>query len=191
MTRRHTGHAMPANRFLLCASALAFTVVVAGCSSGGRGQASPTTTIATASSTAATPTTVSRSPAVRNLARCPSGPDSLRLLAFRNAGVAGVAERLVPIAALDVRLCNYGPQGRLASSALGQSIAAGRLATQANGFQKFTAPQRRLACREVDVTLLIFASDSQQVSIETYGCGVNVATNGVLTVRPSNTWLDG
>jgi len=191
MTKRHTEHAMPANRSFLCASALAFAVLVAGCSSGGGKQVSATTTIATTSSTAATPTTVSRSPVVRNLAQCPVGPDSPQLLEFRNAGVAGLAERLVPIAAVNVRLCNYGPQGRLASSALGQSIAAARLATQANGFQKFTLPPGGFGCRQVDATLLIFASDSQQVSIETYGCGVNVATNGFLTVRPSKTWLNG
>jgi len=111
-------------------------------------------------------------------------------LAAINAGVAGLSKELVPITALKVRLCNYGPMRQLASSALGQSIGAARLATEANGFRQFSPP-RFLGCHEMDVTLLIFASESQQVSIETYGCGgVNVATNGVLTVRPTTTWLN-
>lgn len=94
--------------------AFAFAELFAGCSGGGLKHAFATTTKVTTSSTAATTTTtVSPAPVAINLGACPSryGDET-----STGADVRELGNKLVPIAALSVRVCKYGvdqqPVGR-------------------------------------------------------------------------------
>jgi len=108
-----------------------------------------------------------------------------------NTGVAGLAKELVPIAALNVRLCNYDSVWDLASNAVFQPVPTSAVEVQANGFPSYAPPRGALGCPKRNPSMLTFASDSQRVTVETFGCGVVVvATNGALTVRPTANWLN-
>jgi hypothetical protein len=108
------------------------------------------------------------------------------LTAF-NAGVRGLANRLVPIDALNVRVCRYGRNGRLVgSAALSPLVTApfehetNRLVTNrfGGGSCVSTPP----------VYFLTFAGDTQQVSVADEGeCGGYVS-NGVRGARTTAKW---
>ncbi|MGO9876576.1 MAG: hypothetical protein ACLPVY_22600 [Acidimicrobiia bacterium] len=111
-------------------------------------------------------------------------------MAAFNAGVAGLTKMLVPIAALNVRLCNYNNFGELASYAVFRPVPTSEVEVQANGFPTYVLPRGGLGCAKSNPSMLTFASDSQRVTVETFGCGFMVATNGALTVRPTANWLN-
>lgn len=111
-------------------------------------------------------------------------------MAAFNAGVAGLAKTLVPIAALNIRLCDYGSGGELASYAVFRPVPTSDVEIQANGFPTYVLPRGGLRCPKRNPSMLTFASDSQRVTVETFGCGVVVATNGAVTVRPTANWLN-
>ena len=109
-----------------------------------------------------------------------------------NAGVVGLDRELVPIGALKVRLCSYGPDGLLdGGKGVLTPLAAGHLEVETNGLASFRPPSTGSAgsrCIDGDRSLSTFVG-RQQVTLATSGCGVAVTTNGVLYAHPTPKWL--
>ncbi len=186
---------MRAGRFAIV---MAATVLAVGCHSGGGNRSGPTSTKAGPS------TTGSPSHVVAGLDGCPqhmpTGP-----LAKLNAGVPGLDKTLVPIAALNVRICSYDgvfvetgsgivdvPK-RLVGQALLEPSAARRLEVQANRL-----PQQKGIPGCTPTTpgtrshfyFLTFANDSQRVDVlERQGC-IPGPDNGQFTAIRTTQWDD-
>jgi hypothetical protein len=159
-------------------------LLVASCSSGGGNHASPTTTIATPSSTAATTTTVSPAHLATNLGPCPKD-DPVSLPGRLNVGIKGLGQKLVPIVALNVRVCRYDPR---APSTVLKPPDAMRLEAEANRLL-IVKDAIRYNCAPTNPPyfFVTFANDRQQVDVwEDGGCGF--ITNGVLTVSTTTKW---
>jgi hypothetical protein len=188
---------MFATRFALV---MAVALVVAGCSGGGGKHASPTTTIATTSSTAKTRTTVSPRHAVADLARCPRRypPESLTVL---NKGVRGLGVRLVPITALNVRICEYANGALVRSEILlpaiaipfGQATNLLKSLTPHEPVVRCFAPQGPTGPTSSPASFVVtFASDSRQVTLSggTDPCdGSFGLTNGIFNAATTGTWV--
>jgi len=127
--------------------------------------------------------------AVANLGPCPkvypNGPS-----AKLNAGIKGLNKKLVPIAALSVRICEYGgvPQRLEYFGREGSGTAKG-FEDETNGLA--TARSENVTCDQMPgaaFKVVTFASDSQQVTITERVC-VGI-TNGVLFAHPTTHWTD-
>ncbi len=151
-------------------SVAAVVLLVAGCSSSGGKHATPTTT------------TVSPSRIVVKLGPCPSLPSAASLTRL-NAGVQGLAKRLVPIAAVKVRACEYDPTLTLRGTfTLSQQLAA-QFETETN---RLPAGALLADCSfDAPDNFLISASDSQQVVVNDVCAGFS---NGVFTAIPTTEW---
>lgn len=170
----------------MCVTALA--VLAGGCSSGGGKQSAPSTSASTLTTmltptTATSTTTVSPSHAVANLGRCPSKypAESLKSL---NAGVQGLGRTLVPIRAMNVRVCRY--EAGASSSAVLKAPYATQLEAETNGLHRvdggYNCPPNR-----PPFFFVTFTNDTQQVDVwEAGGCGF--VTNGVLIASPTSKW---
>jgi hypothetical protein len=174
-------------RLSVCTLIAASAFLVVGCSSGGSKHASPTTTITTASSTATTTTTVSHSHVVANLGPCPKRllPTSL---AEENYYVRGLYKTLVPIRALNARVCQYSVVNRLVGSkVLGRSVST-QFLDETNRLSS-APPGPPRSCPQTRPTfLVIFANNIQRVSIVSYQCGDVV--NGAIPVPPTRKWFN-
>ncbi len=179
---------LPTRRaFLVPLTAVALLIV--GCSSGGGNHAASTTTIATTSSTAATTTTVSPSHVVADLGKCPSKypAESLRTI---NAGVRGLARKLVPISAVKVQVCSYSGNRQAA----GRAVLSGSGATVIENETNLLHRTQQVAIAESPTGMscpgplyLTFASRTQNVSVTATGC--DALTNGVFFAFGTSTWL--
>jgi len=105
-----------------------------------------------------------------------------------NAGVEGLAERLVPFAASHVRVCRYEylPNGDVASASATPQIAP--LEQEANQLPRYpgAGPQ---SCNPPVFPLIyfvIFADNAQQVAVMDADCGS--VTNGAAYVHPGTSW---
>jgi hypothetical protein len=142
----------------LHASLAALVLLVAGCSSGGGKHAT------------------------WDLGSCPSLPPTTSL-AKLNAGVQGLAKRLVPIAAVRVRWCEYGlSTGRVDTFMLPQPAV-----TLFEGdTNRLPAGSLAASCMaDVPFDFLTFASGSQKVVVAE-SCGD--VTNGVFSALPTAQW---
>jgi hypothetical protein len=172
-------------------------LLVAGCSSGGGKHASPTTTHATASSTAVTTTTVSPSPVVAILGACPKQDPRASphfSLTSLNAAVPGLDNRLVPITALNVRICEYNGDFRVADHLVGSALlrppAAATFEAETNGLPRYEVPPTTGIGSQgpnPPTLMLTFASDTQQVEVE---AGFTLPTNGVFVATGTEQWDD-
>jgi hypothetical protein len=105
-----------------------------------------------------------------------------------NAGVHGLAGKLVPITALNVRVCRYGRNERL----LGRGVLVRPLAAQfedeTNRLPTFPPSASEPPCPIVPRFFLVtFASDREQVTIGDPG-GCHGVTNGDLDANPTANW---
>jgi hypothetical protein len=100
--------------------------------------------------------------------------------------VRSLRQKLVPIAALNVRICDYASIGALIDSALLKPVAAARLEDETN---RLAAVARPTACHGPPhpVFVVTFANDTQQVNVNNAGCAVS---NGVLVATPTKKWLN-
>jgi len=174
-------------RFSVCALITTGALLVTGCSGGDGNHASPTTTNVSTSTTAATSTTVSPSQVIAYRSKCPSIAPSESLSAI-NARVSGLGTKLVPFAALSVRICGYAAAGQLGGSVLVKPTAAAQFERETN----LLRPPPRLFngnCGGVSPFLVIFASDTEQVDVADVACGSLDATNGVFSALPTAEWL--
>jgi hypothetical protein len=159
-----------------CLATLALCLTA--CSSGGRQHSSTTTTSRSASTTAArqrsrviaaTTTPASTPHVVANLGPCPKlfpfGPAS-----GLNTGVSGLDKKLVPIAALSVRLCRYDlVEVNVHTSTFplaGSGILTGAPATQLEGLANHLPTAQTRGCGSGQLFLLTFASETQHVDVE-------------------------
>jgi hypothetical protein len=169
-------------------------LLVAGCSSGGAKQSAPTTTAGTTTTTTTlvvpggqmTEITTAP-PLVAGLGACPSTPPILSLPKLP-AVVESAKRTLVPIAALNVRICEYGGvpprrerSGRIASPAIVKSIedTANRLARSSDSTcdQPVGAP----------AYVVTFADNTRQVVVSEDACGF--LTNGARGAESNARWL--
>jgi hypothetical protein len=132
-------------------------------------------------------TVVSATHVVANLGQCPStaffgsGPGGI------NSGIRGINERMVPITALNVRLCAYGLDRRPTRVALLKPAAALRLQADTN-LLRTLAGDGSSSCHPAQRSfLLIFANDTQQVDVQDF-CGV--VGNGAIAAKSTMTWLN-
>jgi len=176
------------------AAVAVLVVLVSGCSSGGGKHASPTTVAATRTSTSTTAplATTTTAPAhVVDLAVCPKDSPRTSALTVLNAG-ADVGRVLVPIDALNVRVCKYGRVGSsvrlLGVSWLALSVAAA-FVTDTNELTSTTGPE--LECdgptQRSTSFFVTFAVDAQTVALYAGGCPP-VVSNGTLTAKVSAQW---
>lgn len=176
----HTGVVTARRRaFGVCLSTLVFCV--SACSGGaGKHSSGPTTT-------AATTTTVSVSHDVANLASCPATIPLTTL----NGGATGLDKKLVPIAALNVRVCRYESTGRrLLGAATLEPLVAATFEDATNRLPTLTGPLPD--CPRPPASsphfFLTFASDSQRVDLDASpACGV--VTNGTLSAYEAAKWV--
>jgi hypothetical protein len=188
-------------------------LLVAGCSSSGGKQSTPTT--------AGRPTTSVGVPVsegrgtgpldvAANLAPCPKTYPSATLIS-PNANLAGRGTRIVPIEALNVRICKYATTAssaqrhlpaELIGSALLKPPAAAAFADETNRLP--IVPRRNFGCGSVSgaepigpgpTFVLAFAGHSQQFTlIEDFArSGTSrpsacVVDNGVISARPTTKW---
>jgi hypothetical protein len=179
----------------------------AACSSGSSKPALPTlptaafATVTTAfatttippSTTTTTPVATTTTPPLHvvDLADCPRDNPSTALTRL-NAGPSDVATDLVPIDALNVRACKYGPI-RKASRLLGISwlalSVAGTFTADTNKLVPTTRPG--FTCTgptQKDTSFfLTFAVDAQTTNLYVGGCPT-IVSNGTLTAPASAEW---
>jgi hypothetical protein len=179
---------MLANRLVL---AMALMLVAVACSSGGTRRATPANANSTTTATAV----------VTNLPKCPSKYPAASPAVF-NAGTHGLDEMLVPIAALNVRVCRYIRGSLFGIATLGHR-AASQLERETNRLKKVAAPlqgpQSRCGLDSPGSTAasyfrLTFASNTRQVTIINEArCDLvdgGDVTNGVRYSQASGKWLD-
>jgi hypothetical protein len=150
------------------------------------------TTTSPPSTTTTTPVATTTTPPLRvvDLADCPRDNPNNALTRL-NAGPSDVATDLVPIDALNVRVCKYGPVGK-APRLLGISWLALSVA------RTFTADTNNLPTTGPGVTctgptqsatsfFLTFAVDTQTTNLYAGGCPI-IVSNGTLTAPASAEW---
>jgi hypothetical protein len=204
-------------RRAICASILAGALLVVGCTSGGVKRSAPATARAT-TTTAVAEATVGEAPVggtslvgatgpgsppslgptgvAGNIGACPSNVRSLKTL---NRDVQHRGQRLVPFAALEVRLCAYAWNGKttanqlmLSGSGWLESREAAAFEDETNQLPRYTRVPGCDAPAGPTVApggvLLTFAGDTAAVSV--YACSEGgVAQNGAYTARESPKWL--
>jgi hypothetical protein len=132
-------------------------------------------------------TVVSATRLVKSVGRCPSTPFFGSAVGGFNRGIRGIGERMVPITALNVRLCEYGLDGRLTRVTLLKAAAALRLQAHTNLLRTLVGDGSSI-CHPAQLSfLLIFADDAQQVDVRDF-CGVVV--NGAVAAKPTKNWLN-
>lgn len=190
----------PTYRALVAAVAL----LVAGCSSGWK-HASPTTTLSVKSALRIAPTTIEHclncplKLALPSLIPCPK---QLPLsLTKTNAGIRGLAKKLVPISAVDVRICKYATtyttgSGRitldshlLASGTL-ESPAAQRFQDETNRLIEYQGEGGPPTPHKLITFLLTFGNATRQVNLEYAPVATPGPTNDYLIVTATPTWSD-
>jgi hypothetical protein len=185
---------MPARREAVAAWAVAVALLVVGCSSGDNPGGPPrgvtTTTSATTSTTTGyvhPPPTAAPSRVVANLGECPKRAP-VAAPATLNPGIQGLSEKLVPIAARSVRVCQYSDQGEVVGRGVLGRTATARVETETNQLA-VVAPDYSPTCpANVPVVLLTFASDSQRAHVIVHWCAM--ATNGERQAQANSEWLD-
>jgi len=104
-----------------------------------------------------------------------------------NARIRGLAGKLVPITASNVRVCDYVDTGRLAFSGLLTGSAATTIENTANALR--LPPRLNISrCPGSPPWLITFANESQQVTVASY-CG-GVLSNGLFTISNSQKWFN-
>jgi hypothetical protein len=186
---------------MLAVAAMSAAFLVVGCSGGSGKKSAPTTTGAT---NATSPTTISPSHVVASLGRCPQRMPSRSL--ELNADIKRLDKQLVPVAALNVRICSYdgtvtnddsgyhNVPKRLVGAGMLQPILARRLEEEANRLPKVAGAP---SCHPPDVGdavhfyFLTFANDSQQVHVvdETGSCSIG-PYNGQFGAVRTTGWLN-
>jgi hypothetical protein len=158
--------------------------VCAACSGGSHRVTPPTTTNTPRSSTTSTV-------AIGRAARCP------RILPDRvaSAGVANLSERLVPLSAIRLNVCRYGPMVAAAPLTVKTQFAVVDRATVTNfevaaNALPARAPGPLPNCQEDDgeALVLIFSDASHAVTVRASLSGCAFVTNGVRTASSSTQW---
>jgi hypothetical protein len=163
----------------------------AACSGGVKKSASTTTGKSATTSTTASTTTRPQLPAPAHLAACPkANPDESPRPFDENAGVRGLATKLVPLKALYVRVCSYRylPDGRV-TTVSGSPRVAAQLEADTNRLPSSPRPSPGSCPARHLVFFATFANDSQQVDLLAPLCG-DAVSNGDLAVSTTPTWLD-
>jgi len=175
---------------LLVAAVLALLLpCLTGCSSGKQSAAvTPTTVAATAKPRSA-------SQPLPNLGPCPidNAPVQPRTI---NAGIPKLTHTLVPITALEVRVCTYFPDGLLGEAGLLKRAVAAHFEAESNQLPTTKRAPNTLSCG-IDAcgTTLIFANGTQHVFVyEAFGptwhaSGNTEASNGELAALPTTAWI--
>jgi hypothetical protein len=134
--------------------------------------------------------TVTSSHVVANLGSCPAKypAESMKTL---NAGVKGLAKKLVPIAALTVRICFYSgvPRRLEAGRSLARTISA-QIEDETNRLPKVVPQTKQLPpCRaNAPAYLVTFASNTQHDTVSNMP-SCSFVTNGVLLAYPTLKWV--
>jgi len=110
-----------------------------------------------------------------------------------NAGIDGLGMKLVPIAALSVRVCRYlfpGDGARLIASEELSPEAGEKLGADTNRLLMYSPPPGNGGvCPDYGPgDYLTFANETQRVSVNDGVCGL--VGNGVFAAAPTQTWLD-
>jgi len=107
-----------------------------------------------------------------------------------NAGVPGLSRQLVPLTTLvKVRVCTYSAGGLLYGSVVLKRAAAVDVEVETNQLGAYFRSGVVPRCTEPAISLINFLGSRDQVVVYENSCGVAKATNGVVTVRPTVTWL--
>jgi len=93
---------------------------------------------------------------------------------------------MVPITALNVRLCEYGLDGRLTRVAVLKPAAALQLEADTNLLRPLRGAGSSSCHPAQRSFLLIFANDAQQVDVQDF-CGV--VGNGAIAANPTTKWV--
>ena len=151
-------------------------VGVSACSSGGSGNHSATTT------TARVETTTGTGRSLSGPGPCPKHDP--RFAPASNASVAGLAQKLVPIVASDVRVCIYAAK----ASAVLKPQYIERLEAETNALPRIhNALRYDCAPTRPPYVFVTFTMGSERVDVrEEGGCGF--VTNGKLTASGTNVW---
>jgi hypothetical protein len=174
----------------------AAALLVVGCSSGGN-HATPTTTRATTTSVTGTALggssfvgktgSVSTPPIRPALVPCPQQLPGVSLTKL-NAGITGLAEKVVPIASVKARVCRFGLAEQLQYDDVLSKSAATQIEDETNRLLA-VAPDYSPTCPSgIPAYFITFASGSQRVVVMYNGCGV--VTNGVRSAQADTNWLD-
>jgi len=163
--------------------AIAALVVMTATSCDG-GESAPTKHAARST----TSTTLSPAQIVDNLANCPAFGLSGKSLSELNAGVHGVAERLVPINVSHVQICRYdGNSERLVGMRVFGPPVAGRIELEANSPPQPSGNGLGSCTPAQPVYLVTFIGDRQHV-VTLAGClGVG---NGDFLGDANENWLN-
>jgi hypothetical protein len=200
-------------RLARCATLAAVALVVAGCSSGGGDSSTPTTT-GRSTTSLGVPVSAGRGTGpldvAANLAPCPKTYPSASLIR-PNANVSALGTKMVPIEALNVRVCKYAttpgsaknhlPAQLIGSAALSRPAAAA-FTEETNRLP--IVPRRDFGCGSGSgpepigpgpTFVLTFAGHSRQFTlIEDFArSGTSrpsacVVGNGVISARPTTKW---
>jgi hypothetical protein len=182
---------MTKQRSLVAAVLVLLLSCLTACSSGKQSAAATPTTVA------ATANTGSASQPVPNLGPCPIDNAPVRPRTI-NAGIPKLTHMLVPITALEVRICTYFPSGVLGETGLLKLAAAARFEAESNQLPTTRRPANTPSCG-IDAcgTTLIFANSTRRVFVyEAFGptwhaSGNTEASNGELAALPTTAWIQG
>jgi hypothetical protein len=117
--------------------------------------------------------------------QCPSKPPTASPKAL-NAGVSGLEKKLVPIAALTVRVCRYP---KAVSPFVYDDSAAAQFEAETNRLPALALSGRGVSCGAGAPTYVVrFSGAAQQVDVVDF-CGE--ATNGAFAADPTAKWVGG
>jgi hypothetical protein len=172
-------------RFSICAMVATLVLLVVGCSSGG-GKSSATTTPTT---TPGTQVVHFRNNDFLGVLPCSAQAPNESLQAL-NAGVNGLAKKLVPIVAITVRICEYAftPYRLQRSGTVNVTASAALLEDDANRLQSFAV---RPECQQpagAPFWFMTFATETKPVNITEDPC--EFVTNSVRYAQATPSWVN-
>jgi hypothetical protein len=163
-------------------------VAVTACS-GGVGKHAAGATSPASTTTNGRRRAVGPPPRRRALGSCPAHAPDADVTSL-NAGVPGLSRQLIPLPTLiKVRVCTYSARGLLDGSVVLKRRAAMDVEVETNHLETYFQAGDVPHCVEPAISLINFLGSRNQVVVYENSCGVAKATNGVLTVRPTVTWL--
>jgi len=172
-------------------AALAALVAAAAIAIGVAARSPATTRVQVRSNGANTTIPTAARHVVADLGACSTNtPGSLATL---NPGVSGVAKKIVPITALNVRVCRYPRRQHVVETLLSSPTVVAQFEAETN---RLPVPppnlNRRLRggkpCASPSWYFLTFANDSQRIDVIFDGC--RLVSNGTRDVRPTTRWLN-
>ena len=119
-------------------------------------------------------------------------PDDSAVALNAAVGVASLRRQLIPLGALEARICQYDTTGtRLERARVLSPSQTASFATVVNRLETYVPPAMQGAYRPTTIPpmfLFTFADGSRKVTLDDGTC--RVLSNGVLSADPTATWLN-